>query len=245
MANKESYVVDTYQSDFGGIYNDLPFSVEVQEKVDIPYSQPIGNIRNRCGTSRLFSMRKGILIFDDGFSVEIPISSLDQVRDFVLQFKENPAVACIEIKGEKWKSIPPGLLGGSYAISGVEGATKPESSSFQYRYYPDGGGQNSQIIRRVSIETLPDVIFTAQQACLDKVIGSTLSCGATSRDLSPRHFKGQRANTTTGGVISRRIIVSQNTPNEIKECGALVMSNFNCLGYEGTGLQNAGDYYSN
>ncbi|WP_342597674.1 hypothetical protein VKI21_06840 [Cyanobacterium aponinum UTEX 3222] len=243
MANKESYVVDTYESDFGDTYNDIRFSVEVQDKVGIPYSQPIGNLRNRCGTTQLFSMRKGILIFKDGFSVEIPISSLAQVADFVQQFKANPEVACIELKGEKWKSIPPGILGNSYAVSGIEGATKPPSSSFQYRYYPDGGGQNSQIIRRVSIETLPNAIYLAQQSCLDKVIGNTLSCGSSSRDISPRHFKGQRANETTGGVISRKIIVSNNNPAEIKSCGANIMGNFNCLGYEGTSMQNAGDYY--
>ncbi len=246
MANKDSYVVDQYQSDFGDLYFDIRFSVDRQEQVPVPFSQPLPTaITPRCGGARrLFSMRKGILVFTDNTSIELPIPTLAQVPSFASVYGANPNVACIVIKGEKWKAIPPGILGGNYAVTPIDGATKPAKSGFQYRYYLDGGGANDAIIRNTSIETLPSSIFVAQQECLDKILGSdALSCGISGGGLKPRRFKGQRSNSATGGVISRQIIVSQNTETDIKTCGATVMTNFNCLGYEGTSIENAQDYY--
>lgn len=241
MANTESRIVATYTDDFGNTYENVPYKVERQEK--LPLSDPLGpGPRSICGTRKYFSLRKAKVIFNDGFSIEVPIPSLDDVASVITALKANAEVACVGLIGEHWKVIPPGILGLSYATTGLEGVNKPPSTKFTYNYELDGSA--AKIVRTVSIEALPTLLLTAQSACLDSVITQASVACAVSAGFSPRRFKGVRLNTATNGQFARQIVVSSSNPETIKTCAETVATNFNCLGYKGQSMANAFEWYN-
>lgn len=242
MANVEKRLIEVYTDDFGHTYENVPFKVEKQSKIDLNFPIRGTGIRSVCGARKYFSVRKAKVVFQDGFSIEIPIPNLDDVAEAMTVFKSNPDIACVGLIGEKWKVIPPGIMGGAYANTGLAGNDKPDTAKFIYNYELDGN--SAKIIRSVSIEVLPALLLTAQSACLDKVVTTEAIACAVSDEFQPRMFKGVRINSATGGVFNRQIIVSASKASDIKDCGKKVMTNFNCIGYIGQTMANALEYYN-
>jgi hypothetical protein len=241
MANTEKRTVGTYVDDFGNTYTNVPFKIGKQSKISIPFPLRDSSIKSICGARKYFNLRKAKVVFNDGFSIEIPIPNLADVKNVMNTYRSNPDIACVGLIGEKWRVVPPGILDGEYASTGLAGADKPPKAKFVYNYELDGG--SSTIVRSVSIESLPAILLTAQSECLDKVTGGNSIACAVSEDFNPRMFKGFRINTATGGIFSRQIIVSTSKEEDILQCGKTVMTNFNCLGYQGQTMSNALEYY--
>jgi hypothetical protein len=240
MANTGSYIIGTYTDDFGKTYNDLSFKANIasMEKTGTTFDRKT-NQRNICGASGLFKMRKAIAKFNDGFSVEVPISTIENVPVMVSLLLGQPDIVCVAVKGERWSAIPPAVLGGNYATTGIDGNEKGVKAPYGYNYLLDGG---DQIVLKTNIEQGVDVLVLAQIACLDST-PTGLACGVSNSGLKPRRFVGTRENNLSGGVLSRQIIVSSDDPQEIKTCGATVMTNFNCLSYTGQSIDNAELFY--
>lgn len=245
MANVKSWVVSEYEDDFGNSYENLSFKVEIIDDLNInaagAYDEPSSR-RVSCGTKQFFSMRKLVAIFNDGKSIELPIPSLNDVEDYISAWKTTDDVACVSLKGERWRVVPPGVLGGgSYATDGIAVANKPESIKYVYSYKLDANG--SSIVRTTSVEESPAEVATAQASCLDVIANASQACSIT-QGFDARKFIGIRANTTTGRKLARQIIVSSNEPDTIKTCGADNMPTFNCLAYIGQTMANASDFYA-
>lgn len=240
MANTGSYIIGSYTDDFGKTYNNLSFKANIANMAKTGTTFDLKtNQKVICGTSNLFRMRKAVAKFDDGSSVEVPISTIENVPTMVSLLIGSGAV-CVSVKGEKWGAIPPAILGGSYATSGIAGNASGDKVAYGYNYLLDGG---DQIILKTNVEQGIDAIVLAQISCLDPN-SSGIACGVSNSGLKPRHFIGTRQNDTTGGVISRQIIVSSDNSQEIKNCGATVMTNFNCLAYVGQTIDNAELFYT-
>lgn len=243
MANKEVFTID-YQTDFGDMFNGLRWKVDrgMIERTGLNFG-PVPISGRSCGTNRYFSPRKVIAKYTDGKSIEVIVGAIDAVGLVarVINGTGGSDLACISLKGESWSSIPPGILGGSYNPAGIDGTDKPTKTGVSYTYALDGGFGGNTLLLKSNFENSPQVIFDAQQSCLNTVSGG-LTCGVTG-GIKSRHFQGQRENTATGGKISRQIIVSSASEAEIKSCGASVMGFFNCLGYKGTSMANMKDFY--
>ena len=242
MANTVSLILEKYTDDFGKEYENVTFKVGINPNINL--SNPINGGANkvRCSSRRYFSMRKAILLFSDGSSIEIPLPSLDEIPSIITTYKAQSNIECVGIKGERWRVIPPALLGNTYATTPIAVADASDTSKFFYNYQLSGSDQS--FVRSTSLEVEPDVIFKAQQECLDKITGAVgLNCSFNA-GITPRKFIGTRGNATTGGSIKRQIIVSSSETATIKKCGQDIMGNFNCLGYQGESIKDAFDFYN-
>lgn len=235
MANTLSYVLANYRTDFGQLY-DITFKANPTnlDRSGIPFDRNTDSI---CSTGRLFKPRKLIVTFNDGASVEVPVASIGLVPAIASTILGQSDVACVALRGERWVSIPPAILGGSYATTGFAGEAVPEKESVFYTYDLEGG---SQLLLRTSIEL--GSFNGIQRSCITEA-PTALACAGGS-GVRPRRFKGERFNTTTEGKISKQVIVSSASETEIRDCGEQIMNDFNCLGYQGTSIANVENFFT-
>lgn len=242
MANTETFQVD-YKTDFGGEYAKFKFKVErgLMDRTGLSFDAPDNTRKASCGTAKYFQMRKAVVKFEDGKSIEVPIAELDIVSSVLGSLLTAAGVACVTLKGERWKFVPPGILGGNYAGDGIDSPLdKPLENSLSYNYTLDGGGS---LILNTSAELSPQEIYDSQISCLNVTTDQAIKCSGSS-GIKPRRFIGERANNTTGGTIRRQVIVGSAVESVIKQCGASQMPTWNCFSYVGQSIPNAGDYYA-
>lgn len=243
MANVELKQFD-YTDDFGKEYKNfkLKFERGMLNRADFGYYDNRSNTKTpSCGGARYFTPRRIKAVFTDGKSIELPIPTLNDVKEAIEDILGKDDLACASLIGESWRVIPAGILGGEYATDGLAGADKPDTRKVRYEYTLDGG---SQIIRAINIESQPDDLADAQEGCLKSSNDPTSIVCTIGTGISPRHFKGYRVNTTTGGRFGRMIPVSSNDTDAILGCGKDTMEFFNCLGYKGESMANVADFYS-
>lgn len=245
MANTETFQLD-YTTDFGTTHDGVRFKVErgLVDRIDSAISLSPVTLTGRqasCGTAKYYQMRKAVVKFTDGFSVEVPIAELGIVNTTITALLGIADVVCVTLKGEKWKFVPPGIIGASYAGDGIASPQdKPNQVRLTYEYSLDGDGD---LILSTSVEVSPQEIYDSQISCLNVTTGIPIKCAGSS-GISPRKFIGERVNLTTGGTIRRQIIVGSNEESIIKSCGASQAPSWNCFSYIGQSIPNAGDYYS-
>ncbi|AUC61797.1 hypothetical protein AA637_11855 [Cyanobacterium sp. HL-69] len=236
MANTKSYLLNNYTTDFGQSYN-LTFKAQDTMLDRVSANFPENNGDQPCSLARLFKPRKLIVTFDDGKSLEVPVLSIGLVPAIASTLLGDTGVVCVALRGERWVSIPPAILGGSYATTGLAGEATPSKESIFYEYDIDG---SSTLLLRTSIET--GALNNLQQACL-RIQPQALSCSG-SQGIQPRRFKGERFNLTTEGKIAKQVIVSSNSEADIRQCGQDIMANFNCMGYQGTNIPNVANFFN-
>ena len=146
MGNTISLIVPQYTDEFGNTYENLTFKVGVNPNIVL--SNPINGGTNppRCSNKTYFSMRKAIIYFTDGTSMEVPIPSLEDVPAAITAYKTNDNIECVALKGERWRVIPPAVLGNLYATTAIAVADQSGSSKFFYNYQLSGTTQSIQIL---------------------------------------------------------------------------------------------------
>jgi len=147
MANTKSYLLNNYTTDFGQSYN-LTFKAQDTMLDRVSANFPENNGDQPCSLARLFKPRKLIVTFDDGKSLEVPVLSIGLVPAIASTLLGDTGVVCVALRGERWVSIPPAILGGSYATTGLAGEATPSKESIFYEYDIDG---SSTLLLRTSI----------------------------------------------------------------------------------------------
>lgn len=240
MPNIKSYLLPDYETDFGDKY-DLSFKVK-ENTLYIPNYTEKPDDYSGCTGSLPFRIRKAVLRFTDGSTMELPILKLTDVDTALTTFMAEANVICVGLKGEQWTNIPPKILGASPNSAGAEGAVNPSRQTYSFDYTLDGTNGDT-INRKMSFETTPTAIFEAQRKCLENALVDSGIPTCFSQGFEPRHFIGRILNTSTGGMMSRKIIVSSNTASDIKKCGTDTMPSFNCLAYKGQSINNVANFY--
>ncbi|MEE3716284.1 hypothetical protein V2H45_05950 [Tumidithrix elongata RA019] len=179
-----------------GIYSDIPFSIREGLDDCIPYNNVVSNCL--CAIST-FNMRALVATFGTKnpdrscMSIRFPIPSPnpDSIAAFVQKLKACGAI-CIDLDGEEWKVVPPGLsprlnYGPTFTpIQLPVGAFAPKISGRMAEYETDG----TVAIQRpkVAVESEP-VAFSS--IIVGDVVVSTINGIKTASVAGPGGCTGQ------------------------------------------------------
>lgn len=228
------FLLPSYESDLGLTFENIPVKFEDSPLLGsvlgvASYLSTRGNSAVCGGASKSFRLRKLIVTFSAGGTVQIPVPSNIQAPDIASQLLALPDVACVAYEGEEWASIPSSILGGGdYSSAPIQNVVKPNRITSSSNYVND---DSESITIRRSFYAEPAQVLNAQTSC-GTWQQAGISCGARGSGLKPRHFIGRVADGQ-GGTISRKIYVEDNDPTQIQSCGNSLKSVFNCLGYKG------------
>lgn len=239
--------VSLYVDDFGNEYSNVPFKFEaIDGLTDIINQYDDRSSGIICSNTALFKMRKMIITMTTGNSIELPIPTLEEVDDYIGTALSGDGVACVGLRGEGWANIPPAKIGANYKNSSIVTAgTRNTRETWNYDYTIDGSG-GTVIKLKTNFQVNPEPIYNAQKKCLaNAALGSGICvAGGSALGLEPRRFVGKiKTDDSDTSSIARQIIVSANTNADIKQCGADVSAEFNCLAYYGQSVVDASTLY--
>jgi hypothetical protein len=224
-----------------------------------------------CGDTRLFKHRRLRVKFYNGATIEFPVARPDLIDDMVKIFKPsllNSAIpgtggdeaACIDLIGEKWNFVPPGLIGAKQddfrttSIKGGDPEAGDKKTTYVYKYtseVPTVGTittgfpihNDSETIRNCQLEGMTDYELKDT---------SIVPCSAKTLGIKPRHFLIKSAleydsnGFFIGGKTEKAVIrmapVSGDSnllfSDKAKAVGKKLADCAFCLGWNGESVKN-------
>jgi hypothetical protein len=253
LINTSNQIKD-YVDDFGTVYSS-PIPLKFGD--DVPAGAlTLPGYENRttfvsCSGGLPFTPRYMEALFINGSKHKFVI----QNRTFeVLQQALTTLIAanaiCIDLVGESWSVVPPGILGGSLTFKSSPFTDIPSSrvtQSVAYDYTPDV--QTTGNLRfRTSIETNPTALNTCQKSALaNTAVSGGGICSGSALGITPRKWVIQALATKSDDPAGKSRSVRRNAVVSTKEAAAIkssvsgIVACAYCVGYQGesaTSLQN-------
>jgi hypothetical protein len=267
--------IKEYVDDFGNKYPNYKFKISGvaprfnDVKGAALYQERVQGVA--CGDTRLFKHRRLRVKFYNGATIEFPVARPDLIDDMVKILKPsllNNAIpgaggdeaACIDLIGEKWNFVPPGLIGASQSdfqttpITNGDPEAGDKKTTYVYKYVsevPTVGEittsfpihDDSETLRNCQLEGMTDYELKDT---------SIVPCSAKTLGVKPRHFLIKSALTFDsnglfiGGQQDKAVIrmapVSGDSgllfSDKAKAVGKKLADCAYCLGWNGESVKN-------
>ncbi|MGD1909081.1 MAG: hypothetical protein ACFB0C_24260 [Leptolyngbyaceae cyanobacterium] len=226
--------IPVYTTDLGTAVNNLRF--KMREDMLIAHSGFPVAANNVCSAGGgLFTPRAIKVDLTDGSSIRFPVANPANIATAMAAFRTIPGFACAHLEGERWRFIPPALVGAAggnnteYNIP--DGPTTIITGSADYT--SDLIGPTNV---RFKMEAEPAAIYVAVFSCLENPVIGTAPCSPTA-GIQPRKLTVDARNDN-GGTISR-LTKPQTFGGDVVDCAQTLYGVGLCVRYRGESARNA------
>lgn len=269
-----SFWLKEYVDDFGNKYPNYKFKLSATApkfntiKGIADYQERQDGIA--CADTKLFKHRRLRVKFNSGNTIEFPVPKPDLIDDMIKALKPSlldnaipgtgdDEAACIDLIGERWTYVPPGLLGfnqSEFRKTPIQGVADTGSKKVTYIYdynseIPTVGEINTQFAIHIDSQTIRDCQVEGMTAFKQKG-DEIIACSARTLGIVPRGFIIKTVlQYDSNGIIPggkdqfraiRKAPVSGDSgllfSDKAKAVGKEIAKCAYCLGWEGESAKN-------